>query len=143
MARSEKIKIDGHTIIIQLIKNPAGASQALKSLLDSHCSQAIIAINDNLADGRDISWLWDAQFELLHQTHCRFIVSGTRAEDMAVRLKYAGVENKQIDCQPVLSRALKQALRQTPSGNTIWILPTYTALLELQKIFKGYKIEYQ
>jgi len=140
--RSEKIKINGRTIIIQLIKNPAGASQAIRAFLDSRCPQAIIAINDNIADGRDISWLWDAQFELLSNAHCQFIVSGQRAEDMVVRLKYAGVNSKQIDCYPVLSAALKQALAQTPAGSTIWILPTYTALLELQKLLKGYKIEY-
>jgi lipid II isoglutaminyl synthase (glutamine-hydrolysing) len=140
--RSEKIKIKGRTIIIQLIKNPAGAGHAIRSFLDSKCAQAIIAINDNLADGRDISWLWDAQFELLSQTRCQFIISGQRAQDMVVRLKYAGVDGKQIDCQPLLSAALKQAIAQTPEGGTVWVLPTYTALLELQKILKGYKPEY-
>ena len=140
--RSEKIKIQGHTIVIQLIKNPAGASQAIRSFLDSNCEQAIIAINDNLADGRDISWLWDAQFELFSHSLCHFIVSGQRAEDMVVRLKYAGVDSKQIDCEPALSAALKQALAQTSEAGTIWILPTYTALLELQKILSGYKIEH-
>lgn len=140
--RSEKIKINERSILIQLIKNPAGASQAIKSLLDSHCSQAIVAINDNLADGRDISWLWDAQFELLSNAPCQFIVSGQRAEDMAVRLKYAGIDSNKITCQPVLSAALKEALTKTPTGSTIWILPTYTCLLELLKILKGYKIEY-
>jgi len=139
--RSEKIKIQGRTIIIQLIKNPAGATQAIKSFLDSKTHQAIIAINDNLADGRDISWLWDAQFELLNQAQCQFVVGGQRAEDMVVRLKYAGVAGKNIDCQPELPAALKQALAQSPEDSTIWILPTYTALLELQHIFKGYEIE--
>jgi len=140
--RSEKITIKGRKIVIQLIKNPAGASQAVKSFADSKCSFAIITINDNLADGRDISWLWDAQFEMLGNTQCKFVVSGQRAEDMVLRLKYAGVNPNRIYCQPVLSTALKEAISQTQDGETIWILPTYTALLELQKILKGYKVEH-
>ena len=96
----------------------------------------VIAINDNLADGRDISWLWDAEFEPLSTLKGNFIVSGQRAEDMALRLKYAGVESSRITCIPSLEAALKTALNSTSSNSILWVLPTYTCLLELQKLLK-------
>jgi len=137
--RSEKLKINEHMVIIQLIKNPAGTSKSLASLANGHCTQVLIAINDNLADGRDISWLWDANFEILAHISPSFFVSGQRAQDMAVRLKYAGVDSGKITCIPSLSLAFKQALEQMPANTTLWVLPTYTALLEMQKILKQYK----
>ena len=100
-------------------------------------ARLLIAINDNLADGRDISWLWDADFELLRAGGAKIIVSGQRAEDMAVRMKYAGVDEKLIATQPKLALALKESLDSLGPGETLWILPTYTCLLELQKIFKA------
>lgn len=139
--RSEKLKINGRTIIIQLIKNPAGATQSLKSLVDLNAAQVMIAINDNLADGRDVSWLWDAQFEILASLNPQCTVSGHRAEDMAIRLKYAGVEETNITSQPDLALGFEQAINRTPIDSTLWVLPTYTALLELQKILKRYKID--
>lgn len=140
--RSERLVIDGKSIIIQLIKNPAGASQVVASVACDPDAQILIAINDNLADGRDISWLWDAEFEQLSNATENVIVSGQRAEDMAVRMKYAGLPTKQIQVVTPLEAALKQALEATDDDQTLWILPTYTCLLELQKIFKtmGYSL---
>jgi len=137
--RSEKLRINDRLVIIQLIKNPAGASKSLASLTNSKCAKVLIAINDNLADGRDISWLWDANFEVLSDIGSSFIVSGQRAQDMAVRLKYAGVDSSNITCTPSISLALEQALQEMPTESTLWLLPTYTALLEIQKILKQYK----
>jgi UDP-N-acetylmuramyl tripeptide synthase len=137
--RSEKLSINDRTVIIQLIKNPAGASKSLQSLAGSHCSRALIAINDNYADGRDVSWLWDANFELISNLNASFIVAGQRAPDMAVRLKYAGIEDSRINCIPSLSEAFDSALKQMAPHNTLWVLPTYTALLEMQGIIKRYK----
>ena len=97
----------------------------------------MIAINDNLADGRDISWLWDADFELLAEHKHEIVVAGTRAEDMAVRVKYAGSSDGQITTIARLDKALDHALEMVQPGETLWILPTYTCLLELQKILKG------
>lgn len=135
--RSEKIKIGETNVIIQLIKNPAGTSQAVSSVVaDEHCN-ILIAINDNLADGRDISWLWDADFEQLGERNRVVTVSGQRAEDMAVRMKYAGTATADITAIPSLSKALDYAVAHTPAGQTLWILPTYTCLLELQKILKA------
>jgi UDP-N-acetylmuramyl tripeptide synthase len=134
--RSEKIVLQGKSVLIQLIKNPAGASQSIQALVGEPKVQVLIAINDNYADGRDVSWLWDADFEPLANLPCKFIVAGRRAEDMAVRLKYAGVEEKQIECVPPLTKALDKAVENCSAAETLWVLPTYTCLLELQKILK-------
>lgn len=134
--RSEKISLLGKPVLIQLIKNPAGASQTVKAVVEDSTARVLIAINDNLADGRDISWLWDADFEPLKAVKGTVIVSGLRADDMAVRMKYAGVEPERIICVPKLERALRQALNDTSPDETLWVLPTYTCLLELQKIVK-------
>jgi lipid II isoglutaminyl synthase (glutamine-hydrolysing) len=136
--RSETLTINGRKVFIQLIKNPAGATQTVKALSQNQKDiTVLIAINDNLADGRDISWLWDAEFELLAYLDCDFLVSGQRGEDMAIRLKYAGVRTERIRCVPDLREAVQQALEQTKLDATLWILPTYTCLLQLQKIFKS------
>jgi UDP-N-acetylmuramyl tripeptide synthase len=135
--RSERIVLSGKPALIQLIKNPAGASQALSALVLDPKARVMIAINDNLADGRDISWLWDADFELLAEHKHEIVVAGTRAEDMAVRVKYAGSSDAQITTIARLDKALDHALEMVQPGETLWILPTYTCLLDLQKILKG------
>ena len=92
----------------------------------------LVAINDKYADGTDVSWLWDADFERLAGRAAGAVVSGTRAADMAVRLKYAGVEPERITVEPDLAQALDVALAQLPTGATLYALPTYTAMLELR-----------
>ncbi len=135
--RSERLTVKDKTVLIQLIKNPAGASQVVAALAQDRSARVLIAINDNLADGRDISWLWDAEFEQLAGYAKEIVVSGQRAHDMAVRMKYAGLEAKQINTMPHLDKALNHCLAQTSADETLWILPTYTCLLELQKILKS------
>lgn len=133
--RSEIRQIKGHQTVIQLIKNPAGANQVLKSIdLDSNI---LIIINDNIADGRDISWIWDTNFEHLAQTPKQITVSGTRAQDMATRLKYAGISEDKIIVKEEITKAIDYIT--TISENDITILPTYTALLTLNKLWKKYK----
>jgi UDP-N-acetylmuramyl tripeptide synthase len=135
--RSEKIKLNDKSILIQLIKNPAGASQAVQAAAADPNAKYLLAINDNYADGRDVSWLWDADFEQLASCKGPFVVSGQRCYDMAVRLKYAGVEPSLITVCPSLDQALDQGLALcTQPEQTLWLLPTYTCLLELQKIMK-------
>lgn len=134
--RSEKINIEGRPVIIQLIKNPAGATQVISSVARDDNGRVLIAINDNLADGRDISWLWDAEFELLAAHSQPFTISGQRAQDMAVRMKYAGVDPGKLTVIPELEKALQHALDTLEPGQTLWLLPTYTCLLDLQKIMK-------
>jgi len=135
--RSERLTIEGKSVLIQLIKNPAGASQVVSSLVNDQSARVLIAINDNLADGRDVSWLWDADFELLADHTKPILVSGQRAQDMAVRMKYAGLPADQIIVVPALAQALRQVLAATGPEETLWVLPTYTCLLELQKILKS------
>ena len=121
---------------IFLIKNPAGATQVLETITPQIESgdRFLIALNDNLADGTDVSWIWDAEFDRLQETGYRgqVICSGKRAYDMAVRLKYAGFETEQINVQPNIEKALKEA--RVGLKGSLFILPTYTALLTLQSI---------
>ena len=125
--RTEKRTINGNPVLIQLIKNPTGASEVLKTVdLDSNI---VIAINDNYADGRDISWLWDSDFEQLKNARKLVITSGIRANDMATRLKYAGIPQDKILVEPNIKKAIDTA---TKDGKTT-ILPSYTALLSIKK----------
>ena len=128
--RAEKTEINGHKTIIQLIKNPAGASEVLKTV-DLN-SRILIAINDNFADGRDVSWLWDAEFELLKNAKNTIITSGIRAKDMALRLKYAGVPSDKIHIEQNLFEAIKQISSSDNTDEKITILPSYTALLQIK-----------
>lgn len=121
---------------ILLIKNPTGATQVFETLKGElkEGDRLLFALNDNLADGTDVSWIWDSEFERLQTTDYRLqlFCSGTRAEDMALRLKYAGFEPSNIKIEKNLKKALKEA-REGLKGR-LFILPTYTALLNLQKI---------
>ena len=128
--RCETKIIKGHKAIIQLIKNPTGASEVLKTVNPE--SNILIAINDNYADGRDVSWLWDADFELLQDASNCIITTGVRAYDMAVRLKYAGINNVKV--VPNIQQAILAVTKEAKGDITI--LPTYTALLEINKIKK-------
>jgi UDP-N-acetylmuramyl tripeptide synthase len=135
--RSERWQVRGKTVLIQLIKNPAGASQAVRAAVNDPNGRILIAINDNYADGRDVSWLWDAEFELLAQHGKAIFVSGIRASDMAVRVKYCGVPQEGIIVESGLETALLAALDATQANQTLWVLPTYTCLLQLEKIAKS------
>lgn len=121
---------------IFLIKNPAGATQVFQTIVPNlkKNDRLLFALNDNLADGTDVSWIWDAEFEKLLTTHYKLqtTCSGTRAYDLANRLKYAGFDLKDILVEPDLEQAFKQA-RKGLKGR-LFILPTYTAMLKLQKI---------
>ena len=125
--RTEKRTINGNPAVIQLIKNPTGASEVLKTV--DLKSNIVIAINDNYADGRDISWLWDSDFEQLKNAEKLVITSGCRANDMATRLKYAGIPQEKIIVEPNIKKAIDKA---TTAGKTT-ILPSYTALLKINK----------
>lgn len=126
--RSEVKVLDGKKTLIQLIKNPIGANEVLKTV--DKDSNLLIIINDNYADGRDVSWLWDAEFEVINNNKNEIVVSGIRANDMALRLKYAGVEKIKIinDIEKAVEYIGKTA------DNNITILPTYTALLKLNRM---------
>ncbi len=125
--RSEIRNINGHKAIIQLIKNPTGASEVLKTV-DLN-SNVLIIINDNYADGRDVSWLWDTDFELLKGCNKTIVTSGKRAYDIAVRLKYAEITNVKVIKD--IDKAIKYISTESQKNSSITILPTYTALLHI------------
>lgn len=129
--RTETRTINGHKTLIQLIKNPAGASEVLKTV--DLTSNIIIAINDDYADGRDISWLWDTDFEQLKNVEKPIVTSGIRAFDMAARLKYAGVPPKKIIIEPDVKKAIKMVSNSIKQEEKMTILPSYTALLKISK----------
>lgn len=130
--RAERRIINGHKTLIQLIKNPTGASEVLKTVDLS--SNIVIAINDNYADGRDISWLWDSDFEQLKNAQKLVITSGIRAKDMATRLKYAGIPQEKIIVEEDIKSAIALATKSDNIEERITILPSYTALLKISKM---------
>ena len=130
--RVERIPVNGREVLILLVKNPAGANEVLRTLtLEDGQLDLWLALNDRIADGRDVSWIWDADFELLAGRVANVTCSGTRAEEMALRLKYAG-----IDAQPAIDRdlaaSLDAAVARGDRSRPLFALPTYTALLELR-----------
>jgi UDP-N-acetylmuramyl tripeptide synthase len=131
--RAERIAVGDHELSVLLIKNPAGANEILRTLaLESGELDLLGVLNDRTADGRDVSWVWDADFELLTGRVRRVTCAGTRAAELALRLKYAGIPTERIEVVPDLPTALDQALDEAPAGADVYALPTYTALLELR-----------
>ncbi len=132
--RVETIDAAGTPLSILLIKNPAGANEVLRTLGLEAGEEGLdlwLALNDRIADGRDVSWIWDADFELLAGRVRRAFCAGTRAAEMAVRLKYAGWPVDSIEVEPDIERSLDRAL---DGADRLFALPTYTALLELRKL---------
>ena len=138
--RVERVKAGDREAFLLLIKNPVGFNEILHTFVTgSDAKNVLIAINDNDADGRDVSWLWDVDFEMLADARAEgrtndlppFTVSGIRAGDMAVRLKYAELPVGEVI--PDRGEAIKKALEATPPGETLYVLPTYTAMLEIRR----------
>jgi UDP-N-acetylmuramyl tripeptide synthase len=124
---------------ILLVKNPAGANEVLRTLaLEPGLHDVLGVLNDNIADGRDVSWIWDADFELLAGRVRRATCAGTRAAELAVRLKYAGVDPARIHVREDLAAALDDAAASHPPGGEddqpLYALPTYTAMLSLREL---------
>ena len=128
--RAERIAIGDVEVQVLLIKNPAGANEILRTLVLEPDELDLLAIlNDRTADGRDVSWVWDADFEMLAARVRRVTCAGTRAAELAVRLKYAGVPVDRLHVVAGVAGALDAALADAPAGR-LYVLPTYTALLE-------------
>ena len=135
--RIERIRIQDKLVFLALVKNPIGFNEVLRTvLLDDVQKDLLIIINDNIADGTDISWLWDVDFEVLQGKVKNVVVSGTRAEDMAVRLKYAQVDTSVVEIEKNLERALNACLQEVGHGGTLYVLPTYTAMLEIRDVMQ-------
>ena len=172
--RGERVQVAGRTLRILLAKNPTGFNEVLRTLFsDDEQRHVLLMLNDNIADGRDVSWIWDVDFERITDHTTTLTVTGTRALDLALRLKYAGVAPETIDIIPViplrasqiknngsirtpvkangdlavlrfpqhnklhrptgLARALDAAIESTPPGETLFVIPTYTALLDIHR----------
>jgi lipid II isoglutaminyl synthase (glutamine-hydrolysing) len=135
-AREGEHRLGGRELRIMLVKNPAGANEVLRTLaLEPGEHDLLGVLNDRIADGRDVSWIWDADFELLAGRVRRVTCSGTRAADLATRLKYAGIEPARIHVAADLDAALGQAAAARPDGGApLYALPTYTAMLALREL---------
>lgn len=138
--RQETLEINDKTVRIILVKNPAGYDEALRTIkLDTQKMDIAFLLNDNYADGRDVSWIWDVQFEQLKDCLIdRVLISGIRLYDMAVRLKVAGLQEKQFLPSESYDKLLEEIAKGTT--NKVYILATYTAMIQFRKFLhsKGY-----
>ncbi len=146
--RQEEFEINGKKVKIFLSKNPAGFNQSLRTVLELGASQILFVLNDRIPDGRDVSWIWDVDFEVLaHDEHKMkerdervITVSGDRVYDLALRFKYAGISIPNQNIYEDLVQAVKESLTGLPLGEILYVLATYSAMLEVRKIVTGRKI---
>ena len=133
--RFERIAIGERSLLVLLIKNPAGANEVVRTLVAGGRPRLLlVALNDEIADGRDVSWIWDVDFEPILDGLGRLIASGERAAELALRFKYAGLPPESIEVVPSLDEALDRGLELTPPGDDLVALPTYTAMLALRDL---------
>jgi lipid II isoglutaminyl synthase (glutamine-hydrolysing) len=147
--RMERVLVNGCTVVLALAKNPAGLNEVVRTIAgESERLHLLVLLNDNAADGHDVSWIWDADIEGLAGRVAAVTFSGTRAEDMALRFKYAGVLESKPTIQWEILRdtdsALQAAVASTPFDGTLFVVPTYTALLDVRNILsrQGYARSY-
>ena len=133
--RSERIAVGDRSLLVLLVKNPAGANEVVRTLVDAGPPRvAVVALNDAIADGRDVSWIWDVDWEPLLGGLERLVATGARAAELAVRFKYGGLDAGAIEVEPELERALDRGLELAGPGGELVVLPTYTAMLALRKL---------
>jgi UDP-N-acetylmuramyl tripeptide synthase len=134
--RQERFDVDGREVRVLLGKNPTGLNQVLRTIAQSESGRQlriVFFLNDGIADGRDISWIWDADYETVQPMTVWALAAGTRAEDLALRLKYAGFGDD-IAVEREIAPAVQRALDATPAGATLYVVPTYTAMLEARDL---------
>lgn len=132
--RQEIVEVEGKRVMFLLSKNPTGFNESLKVAIENKSSSLLLLLNDRIPDGRDISWIWDVDFEILQESNLKIFVSGDRAYDMANRLLFANVTHEVFEN---FEEAYKESLKQTPALKTLTILPTYSAMLEVRKLISG------
>jgi UDP-N-acetylmuramyl tripeptide synthase len=133
--RGQAFDVDGREVVLQLVKNPAGFRQTLRTLDGGKPADAVvIAINDDYADGRDVSWLWDVDFSALATREARRSTAGTRAADMAVRLRYDDVTVDEVE--PELEKAVRSAVAAVPARGRVVVFSTYTAMWALHAVLQ-------
>jgi UDP-N-acetylmuramyl tripeptide synthase len=135
--RAETVQLAGRPTSILLVKNPAGTNEVLRTLaLEGEQLELFGVLNDRIADGRDVSWVWDADWEVIAPHVRRMTCSGTRAAELALRLKYAGVDPQRLDVVEDTEAGLDRALSAGAASEPLYAVPTYTALLELQDLLR-------
>ncbi len=133
--RAETILADGHNVRLFLIKNPTGADEVFRVAAAGDRSHSLVLLlSDNAADGEDVSWIWDAQLELLLPWQGPVLCGGTRAEDMALRLKYAGQDAAPAVLPRDVGAAMRQSLHNAVAGASVTVLATYTAMLAARDV---------
>ena len=133
--RFERIAVGDRRVLVLLIKNPAGANEAVRTIVEGGRPRlAVLALNDAIADGQDVSWIWDVDLEPLLDGLERLVATGDRAAELALRCKYGGLDERAIEVLPALDEALDRGLALTPAGGELVVLPTYTAMLALRQL---------
>jgi UDP-N-acetylmuramyl tripeptide synthase len=138
--RMETVVVDGKRIKILLSKNPTGFNESLRTVSASvDKGPVLLVLNDRIPDGRDVSWIWDVDFEEFTK-YPRYVLSGDRVFDLALRLKYAEINPKKTVIVESLGEAIDAGVKAVKKNEVLWILATYTAMLEARKILTGRKI---
>ena len=152
--RQERVRLGKGVILLNLVKNPVGFNQVLQALFSPESSVPssesaqttpelatrdpgpgtllVIAINDLFADGTDVSWLWDVDFEMLAGRNLTLLCTGLRAHDMALRLKYAGIPSHRVEVEERVHEVVSRAVRTASEGGSVIFCPTYTAMLDIR-----------
>ena len=143
--RGELIEIDAKQIQLLLAKNPTGVNQNVRTIMrSSENLHVLVLLNDRTADGQDVSWIWDVDWELLEPHLASLTLGGDRAWDLALRFRYGGFDMDRVKIAPDAAKALDIALAATPVNGTLHALPTYTAMLDLRWVLtqRGYTDAY-
>ncbi|QOV22804.1 Mur ligase family protein [Anabaenopsis elenkinii] len=141
--RAEDLVFNNKRVRILLSKNPVGTNETIRVVTQSHDSTTLLVLNDRTPDGTDVSWIWDVDTEKLVERGGTLVVSGDRVYDMALRLRYSqelNQSNLNLIIKEDLAEAIATALQHTPDNETLHILPTYSAMLEVREILTGRKI---
>ncbi len=137
--RVERVSVEGKDLLMILAKNPAGFNEVIRTLCSGKERRSLVlALNDNTGDGRDVSWIWDVDFEMLRGRLENVVCTGTRAWDMALRIKHAQVMETSLITEPDPGKALGIALGLIGRTETLYVIPTYSAMLDLRgRLAKG------
>ena len=132
--RFERIRSGGKSVVLLLVKNPAGANEVVRTLETGVPPVLVVGLNDAIADGQDVSWIWDVDFEPLLEHAGLVIASGERAAELGLRMSYGGLPPERLEVIPSLEKALDRGLGLVEAGTELVVLPTYTAMLALRGI---------
>ena len=132
--RFERIPAGGKSVVLLLVKNPAGANEVVRTLEIGVPPVLVVALNDAIADGQDVSWIWDVDFEPLLEHAGLVIATGERAAELGLRMQYGGLPAERLEVVPSLEQALDRGLGLLDAGTELVVLPTYTAMLALREI---------